>query len=111
MTPKNSVGNTLDRSAGVPLALSRAPRWATMVATFLGIGRIRPGPGTWASAATVVVWFVLTRWIAPTFQPAAAMALAILTVAIGIPAATRVARGLASKDPQIVVIDEVAGQL
>src|SRR5437868_15177032 len=32
-----------------------APRWAELVATFFGIGRLRPGPGTWASAATVVL--------------------------------------------------------
>jgi len=30
---------------------------------------------------------------------------------IGVPAATRVARSSATKDPQFVVIDEVAGQL
>jgi phosphatidylglycerophosphatase A len=30
---------------------------------------------------------------------------------IGIPAATRIARGSGAKDPQVVVIDEVAGQL
>jgi phosphatidylglycerophosphatase A len=36
---------------------------------------------------------------------------AILIVLIGIPAATRVSRASASKDPQFVVIDEVAGQL
>jgi len=30
---------------------------------------------------------------------------------VGIPAATLVARGAGSKDPQFVVIDEVAGQL
>jgi phosphatidylglycerophosphatase A len=37
--------------------------------------------------------------------------LAVLVVAVGIPAATRVARAAAIKDPQFVVIDEVAGQL
>jgi phosphatidylglycerophosphatase A len=36
---------------------------------------------------------------------------ALAVTLIGIPAATSVARGLGSKDPQIVVIDEVAGQL
>jgi phosphatidylglycerophosphatase A len=40
-----------------------------------------------------------------------AIALAILITLIGIPAATRVARASGSKDPQIVVIDEVAGQI
>jgi phosphatidylglycerophosphatase A len=37
--------------------------------------------------------------------------LAALTVLVGIPAATRVARASGLKDPQFVVIDEVAGQL
>ena len=38
-------------------------------------------------------------------------ALAGLAVVIGIPAASRVSRAAALKDPQFVVIDEVAGQL
>jgi phosphatidylglycerophosphatase A len=38
------------------------------------------------------------------------VAAAVVTL-IGIPAATRVARGFGAKDPQFVVIDEVAGQL
>lgn len=111
MTPKNSVGNTPDRSAGVLPALSSAPRWATLVATFFGIGRVHPGPGTWASAATVLLWWLLTRWVSSPWQPATACILACLAVAVGIPAATRVSRTAALKDPQFVVIDEVAGQL
>lgn len=111
MTPKNSASDTLDRSAGVPLALAPAPLWATLVATFFGIGRIRLGPGTWASAATVLLWWLLTRWLNPQWQPAVACVLACLAVAIGIPSATRISRAAALKDPQFVVIDEVAGQL
>src|SRR5436305_14729592 len=111
MIPKNSVSNTLDRSAGVPPAVSPpAPLWATLVATFFGIGRIRPGPGTWASAATVLLWGLLTRRLSPQWQPAIACVLAWLAVAVGIPAATRISRAAARKDPQSVVIDEVAGQ-
>jgi phosphatidylglycerophosphatase A len=37
--------------------------------------------------------------------------LIVIVVAIGIPAATLEARGCGKKDPQHVVIDEVAGQL
>jgi phosphatidylglycerophosphatase A len=37
--------------------------------------------------------------------------LALAAVAVGIPAATRVSRATNLKDPQFVVIDEVAGQL
>ena len=107
---------TLDRSAGLPPVFSgpsrpRAPLWATAIATFFGIGWIKPGPGTWASLATVGAW-ALISWVTPVsarFPLATAAAVAITL--IGIPAATRVARAYATKDPQFVVIDEVAGQL
>jgi len=88
-----------------------APLWATLTATFFGTGLLRPAPGSWGSAATVVLWWLLTRWLAPGMQPAAAMLLAALAVGVGIPAATQVARATGLKDPQFVVIDEVAGQL
>jgi phosphatidylglycerophosphatase A len=88
-----------------------APLWARLVATFFGVGRLRPGPGSWGSLATVVVWGLLTHWITPAWQPMAALSLALLAVVLGIPAATRVARASGLKDPQFVVIDEVAGQL
>jgi len=88
-----------------------SPRWAFLVATFFGIGRLRPGPGTWGSAATVLLWAALSRLIAAPWQTIAIVSLAILTVVIGIPAATQVARATGGKDPQMVVIDEVAGQL
>ena len=89
----------------------RTPPWAMLIATFFGIGRLHPGPGTWGSAATVLLWGGLARGLTPSRQTAAAIALALLVVLIGIPAATRVARGRGTKDPQFVVIDEVAGQL
>jgi phosphatidylglycerophosphatase A len=92
-------------------ATQRAPLWATMVATFFGIGRLRPGPGTWASAATVVIWAAVAYGLAPSLRTPVAIALAVLVALVGIPAATRVARASAAKDPQFVVIDEVAGQL
>jgi len=105
-----------DRSAGVSLAVAEAsrppaPLWATLVATFFGIGRLRPGPGTWASAATVVIWAAVAHQLTPSLRTSVAIALAALITLVGIPAATRVARASAAKDPQFVVIDEVAGQL
>ena len=112
MAPKNSASETPDRRTGVPLAPSGdASHWATLVATFFGIGRVYPGPGTWASAAAVLLWWLLTRWLNPQWQPIMACLLAGLAVAVGIPAATRVSRAAALEDPQCVVIDEVAGQL
>ncbi len=87
------------------------PRWATLIATFFGAGRLHPGPGTWGSLATVLLWWLVTRWIAPDWQTISAIVLAGLVVLIGIPAATQVARFSGLEDPQFVVIDEVAGQL
>jgi phosphatidylglycerophosphatase A len=90
---------------------ARAPLWAKLVATFFGTGLLHPGPGSWGSAATVLLWWLLSRWITPNLQPVATGSLAALAVLVGIPAATRVARCAGLKDPQFVVIDEVAGQL
>jgi phosphatidylglycerophosphatase A len=90
---------------------TRAPLWATLVASFCGIGRLRPGPGTWASAVTVAVWAAVAYTLTPPLRTPVAIALALLITLIGIPAATRVARASAIKDPQFVVIDEVAGQM
>ena len=92
-------------------ASSKAPLWARLVATFFGTGRMRPGPGTWGSAATILLWWLLAREIPAMWQPWSAAALALVAIAIGIPAATIVARASSIKDPQFVVIDEVAGQL
>ena len=89
----------------------RAPLWATLIATFFGAGRLKPGPGTWGSLATVLVWIVLSRWLPPPWVLPVNVALAVLAIAVGIPAATRVARSSGVKDPQFVVIDETAGQL
>ena len=88
-----------------------AGRWAWVTATFFGAGYGHPGPGSWGSAATVLLWWLLSQFIAPAWQTPVIIALALLAIAVGIPAATRVARESGLKDPQFVVIDEVAGQL
>jgi phosphatidylglycerophosphatase A len=89
----------------------RAPLWAMLTATCFGIGHLHPGPGTWASVATVLIWAAVAYELPPTLCTPVAVALAVVVTLVGIPAATRVARAAATKDPQFVVIDEVAGQL
>jgi phosphatidylglycerophosphatase A len=91
--------------------MGHTPMWATLTATVFGAGRLPMAPGTWGSAAGVLLWWLASRWIEPQFQTWAAILLAIAVMAIAIPAATRVARGSGLKDPQFVVIDEVAGQI
>lgn len=94
-----------------PKSCARAPLWAKLVATFFGTGLLHPGPGSWGSAATVLLWWLLSIWISPHWQAAAATLLAAVVVLAGIPAATHIVRATGLKDPQFVVIDEVAGQL
>jgi len=88
-----------------------APLWARLAATFFFTGYLRPGPGSWGSAATVLVWWLIARNISDAHQTYACAALALVAIAIGIPAATQVARTSGKEDPQFVVIDETAGQL
>ena len=97
--------------AGHPASAIRAPLWADLIATFFRIGRLKPGPGTWGSVATVLLWFLVSSQLAPQFRAPATMAAVALATLAGIPAATRVARACQTEDPQFVVIDEVAGQL
>jgi len=89
----------------------KAPLWATAVATLFGIGRLKPGPGTWGSLATVLLWTAASSRIPVATRTWATIIAAAAVTVIGIPAATLVARAAGSKDPQFVVIDEVAGQL
>jgi phosphatidylglycerophosphatase A len=95
--------NALDRPS--------PPLWATLVATFFGIGNLRPGPGTWGSAAGLLLWWAIAYQLPSATRMPAVIALALIATLIGIPAATQVARSFGKKDPQFVVIDEVAGQL
>lgn len=91
-------------------ATRRRTWWAWAVATFLGAGFLKPGPGTYGSVAAVLVWFVVARHTPAHLLPWVTLLMAAVATAIGIPAATLVARESGRKDPQIVVIDEVAGQ-
>ena len=72
---------------------------------------MRPGPGTWGSLATVLLWWLLASHLPQAARIPVILVLIVAVVAIGIPAATLEARGCGKKDPQHVVIDEVAGQL
>jgi phosphatidylglycerophosphatase A len=89
---------------------THTPRWASPIATFFGIGTLRPGPGTWASAAAALIWFALSRISSASAQVAIVGSLIVIVIALGIPAASALARSSGLKDPQDVVIDEVAGQ-
>jgi phosphatidylglycerophosphatase A len=90
----------------------RKSLWAWAVATFFGIGRLKPGPGTWASIAAVILWAIAARAVhlGPHALLAALCIGIALTLILGIPASTIVAREAGIEDPGFVVIDEVIGQ-
>ena len=98
-----------DRPSAAP-ALKRKTPWAWAVGTFFGVGLLKPGPGTWASVAAVALWYGAAQGLSESPLPRLTLIAAVIATAIGIPAATRVARESGREDPGHVVIDEVAGQ-
>jgi phosphatidylglycerophosphatase A len=82
-----------------------------LIATFFYIGRMYPGPGTWASGATVLLWWFAAHLIPPGWQMAAAIVVSLAVTLAGIGPSTVVARESGRKDPGFVVIDEVSGQM
>jgi len=85
--------------------------WAWLIGTFFGAGLLKPGPGTYGSAAAIVLWLTAAQTLHPAHLPLYTALAAIAATLIGIPAATIVARESGREDPGHVVIDEVAGQL
>jgi phosphatidylglycerophosphatase A len=95
-----------------PPSAKKTP-WAWAIGTFFGAGLLKPGPGTYGSIAALLLWFAAARVFHPTPFALAigTAAAALIATAVGIPAATIVARESGREDPGHVVIDEVAGQL
>jgi len=124
MRPSTDV--TASGSAGKPFS-------AYAIATVLGTGYLKPGPGTWGSLAGLIIavishpysWFLLLgKGIqlslganAPLLSgPLGALVLLVPSIAVwlvvaylGVRSSTQVAEFAGVKDPQYVVIDEVSG--
>jgi phosphatidylglycerophosphatase A len=95
-----------------PTHVQKRTLWAWTVATFFGAGLGKPGPGTWGSVAALLLWAAESIGGHPrAHTELVGLLIGIaLAIALGVPAATIVAREAGREDPQIVVIDEVAGQ-
>lgn len=90
---------------------SQRTRWAWAIGTFFGAGYLRPGPGTYGSIAATILWLLagyIVHHDTQTLTWITGLGI-LLAVAVGVPAATRVARESGRPDPGFVVIDEVAG--
>jgi phosphatidylglycerophosphatase A len=117
--PSESIPSTTTSSAG------RKPRISLTIATAFGLGYLPKAPGTFGSlvgvAAMALYWSRLlpiksldlfVRDVYFMFAPQRILILVTILVAgVGVVVASNVASYLGNKDPQIVVIDEVSGQL
>jgi phosphatidylglycerophosphatase A len=92
-------------------AAIKKSRFSWLIATFFYIGYMKPGPGTYASAVTVVLWWAAAHLIPANWLSLVALGVAVLITLLGIPPSTVVARESGREDPGFVVIDEVAGQM
>jgi len=123
-------------AAPAPEATPKKPRFAFAIATALGIGRLKPGPGTWGSlfgalipAVAALLWLLslgrvsgraldfATATFSPGWSgtpsslfPVFSFVGFFLVSALGVWSAARVAAYAGIEDPQYVVIDEVSGQ-
>lgn len=116
-------------SAVLPLArrTRTAADYAALAVATCGVGFMPLAPGTWGSAVGVGV-YMLVRWASASlflrataagwelpplyaFRTTFELALIIAVTLAGTWAATRCEKLLGRKDPGVVVVDEVAGQL
>lgn len=123
---------TPSSDASVAVAAPK-PRFAYAISTVLGIGYLKPAPGTWGSLVGLIIavlshpfsWFlIIGRGIdislgkdARLFAgPVGTMVLLVPSIAVwiilaylGVHKGAEVASFTGTKDPQFVVIDEVSG--
>ena len=112
-----------------PSVPATKPRFSLFVATAAGLGYLPKAPGTWGSLGGVAMYWLLTRHsslylsivagtehsIGITHIPfplrlCLTAIICICVALIGVWTADRTAKFSGQKDPQFVVIDEVAGQ-
>jgi len=113
-----------------PPATATKPRFALFVATACGLGYLPKAPGTWGSLLGVAITS-LNVYIANTNMRfvtvpenghwsdrvpeanfvANEFSVGLVILVIGLWASNRAAKYLQVKDPQVIVIDEVSGQL
>src|SRR5450755_342945 len=100
----------------------KKPRVSFLLATWFGLGYLPKAPGTWGSLAGAVIACIFFKLWPPQaglpFNLAVivhlfdAICLVLLAIALlGVWTSSRTCKFLSVKDPQIVVIDEVSGQL
>jgi phosphatidylglycerophosphatase A len=81
-------------------------RVAWVLATWFGCGRVPVAPGTAGAVGAIPLYLAALQLGRPGVAAAA-----VASIGVGVWASSIVARDLRTKDPQVIVIDEVAGML
>jgi len=101
------------------------PAFALSIATVFGLGYLPKAPGTFGSLAGLLLgWILLKLWPRTSLWEAGprlanvpipyvvpAIVVTVLIGLVGLWAASHASDYLDTKDPQVVVVDEVSGQL
>ena len=85
-------------------------RLCVTFASMFYIGYIPGAPGTYASLATTVLFFLIYRISGRVLPSLHLSAICLLSLA-GVLASAAICRSTGQEDPSFIVIDEVAGQL
>jgi phosphatidylglycerophosphatase A len=85
-------------------------RISLLIASGFGVGLIPGAPGTYASLVTALS-FLLVYGVSRRIAPELHVSTVCLVSLVGVLASAGVARQRGTKDPSVVVIDEIAGQL
>jgi phosphatidylglycerophosphatase A len=114
---------TPDTEPGSPVAPPRKkPHLSFLLATWFGLGYLPKAPGTLGSLAGVIIACIFFKvWppqaglsvdlVVGVAQFDAICFILLVLAALGVWTSSRTCRFLGVKDPQIVVVDEVCGQL
>jgi len=84
--------------------------FSVLIASAFYIGYIPGAPGTYASVATTLIFFLI-YYFSHSILPGLHFSAVCLITAIGVLSSGEVSRSSGIEDPSFVVIDEVAGQL
>jgi len=82
----------------------RRARLAFLYATGLGVGLLRPAPGTWGSLLGFLLFALILTLAWPVWT---VVLFTLLTLALAVPASDDAARQLGKTDPGSVVADEI----
>jgi phosphatidylglycerophosphatase A len=131
MSESNPITPKTTTNSAPPASDRRKPRISIAIATAFGLGYLPKAPGTFGSLGGVAIGWAAIAFSCLQFAPRIAATgelsnppsswwlnfalsesqLIILISVVGVWAAGRTANYLQNHDPQIVVIDEVSGQL